>query len=194
MNEKWVEQVEKSFLWNEGGCRDVSAWKRKETRRCLHQDTNSFITPSLHLCFFQVHNVSQQTNKIQNRDVGMGLWMSLCLGVGIFLFPFFFMHWHPCIPHHFIEMIFPLVYILGRLLVHTYQPSSFLLDIKQKWCWSLTKITNSLIFVRTWDISCPYISERQAAFSSKNILYQATRAKVCLWVGKYASPGPRPFP
>ena len=24
--------------------------KRKETRRCLHQDTNSFITPSLHLC------------------------------------------------------------------------------------------------------------------------------------------------
>ena len=54
---------------------------------------------------------SQQTNKIQNRDVGMGLWMSLCLGVGIFLFPFFFMHWHPYIPLHFIEMIFPLVYI-----------------------------------------------------------------------------------
>ena len=24
--------------------------KRKETRRCLHQDTNSFITPSLYLC------------------------------------------------------------------------------------------------------------------------------------------------
>ena len=24
--------------------------KIKETRRCLHQDTNSFITPSLHLC------------------------------------------------------------------------------------------------------------------------------------------------
>ena len=27
----------------------------------------------------------------RNKDVGMGLWMSLCLGVGIFLFPFFFM-------------------------------------------------------------------------------------------------------
>ena len=24
----------------------------KETRRCLHQDTKSLITPSLHLCFF----------------------------------------------------------------------------------------------------------------------------------------------
>ena len=64
MNEKWVEQVEKSFLWNEGGCRDVSAWKRKETRRCLHQDTNSFITPSLHLCFFQVHNVFHVANSM----------------------------------------------------------------------------------------------------------------------------------
>ena len=58
--------------------------------------------------FFLCLMHSQQTNKIQNRDVGMGLWMSLCLGVGIFLFPFFFMHWHPYIPLHFIEMIFPL--------------------------------------------------------------------------------------
>ena len=33
--------------------------------------------------------------------------------------------------------------------VHTYQPSSFLLDFKQKWYPSLTKITKSLIFVRT---------------------------------------------
>ena len=24
--------------------------ENKETRRCLHQDSNSFITPSLHLC------------------------------------------------------------------------------------------------------------------------------------------------
>ena len=61
--------------------------------------------------FFLCLMHSQQTNKIQNRDVGMGLWMSLCLGVGIFLFPSFFMHWHPYIPLHFIEMIFPLVYI-----------------------------------------------------------------------------------
>ena len=45
----------------------------------------------------------------QNKDVGMGLWMSLCLGVGIFLFPFLFMPWHPYIPLHFIETIFPLV-------------------------------------------------------------------------------------
>ena len=42
----------------------------------------------------------------------MGLWMSLCLGVGIFLFPFFFVHWHPYIPLHFIEIIFPLVFII----------------------------------------------------------------------------------
>ena len=27
--------------------------KKKGTRRCLHQDTKSLITPSLHLCFFQ---------------------------------------------------------------------------------------------------------------------------------------------
>ena len=59
---------------------------------------------------------SQQTNEIlkQNKDVGMGLWMGLYLGVGIFLFPFFFMPWHPYIPLHFIEMIFPLVYIRMR--------------------------------------------------------------------------------
>ena len=69
--------------------------------------------------FFLCLMHSQQTNKIQNKDVGMGLWMSLCLGVGIFLFPFFFMHWHPYIPLHFIKIIFPLVYILLiRLHVH----------------------------------------------------------------------------
>ena len=38
----------------------------------------------------------------------MGLWVTLCLGV----VPFFFMKWHPYIPLHFIEMIFPLVIIL----------------------------------------------------------------------------------
>ena len=87
---------------------------------------SQFDVKMLFLCLMH----SQQTNKIlkQNKDVGMGkyermsagtvsnnvgmgLWMSLCLGVGIFLFPSFFMHWHPYIPLHFIEMIFPLVYI-----------------------------------------------------------------------------------
>ena len=30
--------------------------KKEGTRRCLHKDTKSLITPSLHLCFFQDHN------------------------------------------------------------------------------------------------------------------------------------------
>ena len=73
--------------------------KKKGTRRCLHQDTKSLITPSLHLCFFQYYNVhfhagnwisrccvvlfalpnafitNKQTNNMlkQNKDVGMGL-------------------------------------------------------------------------------------------------------------------------
>ena len=70
--------------------------KKKVTRRCLHQDTKSLITPSLHLCFFQDYNVhfqaigcqdvvlfalpnafitNKQTNNMskQNKDVGMGL-------------------------------------------------------------------------------------------------------------------------
>ena len=68
--------------------------KKKGTRRCLHQDTKSLITPSLHLCFFQDYNVfmqaigcqdvvlfalpnihNKQTNNMlkQNKDVGMGL-------------------------------------------------------------------------------------------------------------------------
>ena len=32
--------------------------KKEGTRRCLHQDTKSLITPSLHLCFFQDHNIT----------------------------------------------------------------------------------------------------------------------------------------
>ena len=73
--------------------------KKKGTRRCLHQDTKSLITPSLHLCFFQDHNIhifmqaigcqdvvlfalpnafitNKQTNKQHvkaKKDVGMGL-------------------------------------------------------------------------------------------------------------------------
>ena len=117
-------QVEKSFLWNEGGCRDVTSWKRRGTRRCLYRDRKSLITPSLHLCLFLIicsclwiywwcnlgTKIKMFTGSfIKNKDVGMGLSMTSCLGIGIFLFPFFFMKWHPYIPLHFREMIFPLV-------------------------------------------------------------------------------------
>ena len=44
-------RLEKSFLRNEGGCRDVSSGKRRGTRRCLDRDRKSLITLSLHLCF-----------------------------------------------------------------------------------------------------------------------------------------------
>ena len=44
--------------------------KKKGTRRCLHQDTKSLITPSLHLCFFQEH-------------FHAGNWMSRCCAVCI---------------------------------------------------------------------------------------------------------------
>ena len=36
----------------------MSVHEKKETRKCLPKDTNSFITPSLHICFFQVHSVA----------------------------------------------------------------------------------------------------------------------------------------
>ena len=59
-------------------------------RRCLHQDTNSFITPSLHLCsdicLFVVNALGKEKNNFtlnwlyeihcgleRNKDVGMGL-------------------------------------------------------------------------------------------------------------------------
>ena len=32
--------------------------KERNKKRCLHQDTKSLITPSLHLCFFQDHNIT----------------------------------------------------------------------------------------------------------------------------------------
>ena len=40
--------------------------KKKGTRRCLHQDTKSLITPSLHLCFFQDYNVHFHAGKCQD--------------------------------------------------------------------------------------------------------------------------------
>ena len=38
--------------------------ERKQEDAYIHQDTNSFITPSLHLCFFQVHNVFHVANSM----------------------------------------------------------------------------------------------------------------------------------
>ena len=115
----------KPFLWSKGGCRDVTTRKRRETRVCLHQNRNWFLTPSLHLCLLFVcvniffvtklsivpvqylpnnRNISER-----NKDIGLGLWMNFCFGVGIPLFTFFFMRWHPYILVYFREMIFPLV-------------------------------------------------------------------------------------
>ena len=52
--------MEKSFLCNEGGCRDQCHFiKKKGTRRCLHQYTKSLITPSLYTsltcCLFVIN-------------------------------------------------------------------------------------------------------------------------------------------
>ena len=75
---------------------DVGIMKKKGTRRCLHQDTKSLITPSLHLCFAfylfvmnalyrqsKQHNTTSLTSNClhenvrcslgRNKDVGMGL-------------------------------------------------------------------------------------------------------------------------
>ena len=49
---------------------------------------------------------------------------------------------------------------------------------KQKWYPSLQNITKSLLFVTTWDRSGPYILERLAAFSSKNVPYQANFTQI----------------
>ena len=51
----------------------------------------------------------------KKKDVGMGLSMASCLSIGISLFPLFFMKWHPYIPLHFREMIFPLVPLTSSL-------------------------------------------------------------------------------
>ena len=89
----------KSFLWNEGGYRAVTSWKRKRTR-CLHQDTKSLITPSLHLCFaltcclFVCIRQSKHHNILtsnclhenvccglgRNKDVGMGKYERVSAG------------------------------------------------------------------------------------------------------------------
>ena len=81
---------------------------KKKGTRCLHQETKPLITPSLHLSFFQDHNIhfhlsrccavcfalqtTKQTNK-QNKDVGMGV-MSGFVSWCRHLVPFFFMKWH----------------------------------------------------------------------------------------------------
>ena len=91
------------------------------TRRCLHQDTKSLITPSLHLCFalkcclfvcYECIRQSKQHNILtsnclrnmlccglgRNKDVGMGLYMSDFVSwCRHLLVPSFFMK---CIPLH----------------------------------------------------------------------------------------------
>ena len=76
--------------------------KKKGTRRCLHQDTKSLITPSLHLCFFQDHNIhfmqvigcqdvvlfALPNAKQRCRDGVMNDFVSWCRHL---LVPFFFM-------------------------------------------------------------------------------------------------------
>ena len=73
----------------------------------IYRDKKSLITPSLHLCLFCDNNLvvcgytgdaiwgqklkCVQDFFIKNKDVGMGLSITSCLGIGIFLFPFFFM-------------------------------------------------------------------------------------------------------
>ena len=59
--------------------------KKEGTRRCLHQDTKSLITPSLHLCFFQDHNITYFA----------GNWMSRCCAVCFALYKW---------KNHFYEM------------------------------------------------------------------------------------------
>ena len=45
-NNKW-----KNHFYEMKGDIGMSLHEKKGTRRCLHQDTKSLITPSLHLCF-----------------------------------------------------------------------------------------------------------------------------------------------
>ena len=49
---KYVEQVEKSFLWNKGDVGMSPDEKEREQEDAYNKTRNSFITPSLHLCFF----------------------------------------------------------------------------------------------------------------------------------------------
>ena len=44
--EKYGEQVENHFSEMKGNVRNVTSWKRWGTMGCLHQNRNSFITPS----------------------------------------------------------------------------------------------------------------------------------------------------
>ena len=103
----------------------------------MNQDTKSLITPSLHLCFaltcclfvcYECIRQSKQHNILtsnclrnmlccglgKHRDGVMSDFVSWCRHL---LVPSFFMKWHPYIPLHFIEMIFPFVphiFLLGQ--------------------------------------------------------------------------------
>ena len=61
----------KNHFYEMKGDVGMSLHEKKGTRRCLHQDTKSLITPSLHLCFFQDYNVHFHA----------GNWMSRCCAV-----------------------------------------------------------------------------------------------------------------
>ena len=73
----------------------MSSHEKEGTRRCLHQDGKSFITPSLHLCVFKtttyifmqaigcqdvvlftLPNANKQTNNMskQNKNMELELW------------------------------------------------------------------------------------------------------------------------
>ena len=66
-------------------------------KECFFQDLNSFyvgiwISVGIVLVFSLHGYIYKKSNSFeQNKDVGMGLLITFCLGVGIFLFPFFFM-------------------------------------------------------------------------------------------------------
>ena len=109
---------------------------KKKGTRCLHQDTKSLITPSLHLCFaltyclfvcYECISQSKQHNILtsnclhenvccglgRNKDVGMGLWVTLCLGVGI-LFLSFSWSDSPTSPFIWFFHLFHSFFILGQ--------------------------------------------------------------------------------
>ena len=92
---KYVYKWENHFYEMKGDV-GMSLHEKKGTRRCLHQDTKSLITPSLHLCFtltcclfvcYECIRQSKQHNILtsnclhenvrcslgRNKDVGMGL-------------------------------------------------------------------------------------------------------------------------
>ena len=67
--------------------------KKKGNKKMPFQDRKSLITPSLHLCLCAILGCNLRTNQntckcvqlilMKNKDVGMGLSMISCLGIGI---------------------------------------------------------------------------------------------------------------